>query len=599
MKKIKFIRKIITLIFLFTVSSCSNDWLEIENPNSITSGSFFSTDDDFVMAVNTLFGDTEGGFNELWYGGSEASNLRSDAIALAAVDFAQFAQYYSFNNDASNGISDDIWSDAYSTIFKANTILKQMDSYQFTDPDLAVSLNAQIHFFRGASFFRIAHAYGTGPIPLDPAETEDQFNVAAETAENLYAQAIQDLTIAKTNLPSEQEEVGRPTKGAATAFLGKLYLYRAGYLNDDSSYGLAASEFEEIITTGGYSLTENWLDNFVASTENNSESIYEAQYDVYSGSYNATQQRPGTASVPGISGEIVFKPSEWIFEEMSKELDNDSLYDVRLLRTLYFEGGLPLFGVNFADLGDGLVCASGGGGEDDSGGGLDCWEEDFTGEDSYWTSAIADLYPDARITEVMLNGCWDPVAESEYENVTVKLDRGCSVVFNHWEESIIGNGCEASNDGGSFSGWLRKYLSEDLACYPVNNVNNERIIRYADILLMYAEANFKAGGNISASIDAVNLIRERANLPASVDSNGNALDATNIMDEIEHQRVMEFVMEGTRYYDMIRWGVLKERLQAHGFPDGAATLDEEKHKYFPIPVGEVLYNELIDQNPLW
>ena len=50
---------------------------------------------------------------------------------------------------------------------------------------------------------------------------------------------------------------------------------------------------------------------------------------------------------------------------------------------------------------------------------------------------------------------------------------------------------------------------------------------------------------------------------------------------------------------MIRWGVLKERLQAHGFPDGAATLDEEKHKYFPIPVGEVLYNDLIDQNPLW
>ena len=118
-------------------------------------------------------------------------------------------------------------------------------------------------------------------------------------------------------------------------------------------------------------------------------------------------------------------------------------------------------GTLFADLGDGLVCASGGGGDDDSGGGLDCWEEDFTGDDSYWTSVVSDLYPDATITEVMLNGCWDPVAESEYENVTVTLDLGCSIVFNHWEESIIGNGCEASNDGGSFSGWLRKYLSEE------------------------------------------------------------------------------------------------------------------------------------------
>ena len=116
---------------------------------------------------------------------------------------------------------------------------------------------------------------------------------------------------------------------------------------------------------------------------------------------------------------------------------------------------------------------------------------------------------------------------------------------------------------------------------------------------MYAEANFMAGGNITESVNVVNLVRARANLLINVDANGNSLDATNIMDEIEHQRVMEFVMEGTRYYDMIRWGVLKERLQAHGFPDGAATLDEEKHKYFPIPVGEVLYNDLIDQNPLW
>ena len=62
-------------------------------------------------------------------------------------------------------------------------------------------------------------------------------------------------------------------------------------------------------------------------------------------------------------------------------------------------------------------------------------------------------------------------------------------------------------------------------------------------------------------------------------------------------RRIKYIKRLFNQYDMD--GVLKERLQAHGFPDGAATLDEEKHKYFPIPVGEVLYNELIDQNPLW
>ena len=40
-------------------------------------------------------------------------------------------------------------------------------------------------------------------------------------------------------------------------------------------------------------------------------------------------------------------------------------------------------------------------------------------------------------------------------------------------------------------------------------------------------------------------------------------------------------MEGTRYYDLIRWGTLVETLNAHGFPDGASNIDFEKHKYFP------------------
>ena len=135
----------------------------------------------------------------------------------------------------------------------------------------------------------------------------------------------------------------------------------------------------------------------------------------------------------------------------------------------------------------------------------------------------------------------------------------------------------------------------DLACHldgPA--VNNERILRYADVLLMYAEALVMSGGSMSDAADAVNQVRTRVNLAEMTFASNDEL-----MDEIEHQRVMEFVLEGTRYYDLIRWGKLKSTLASHGFPDGASNIDEAKHKYFPIPLGEVNSNELLDQNPLW
>lgn len=588
----KIAHKIIIVSVLLVFGSCSKDFLDLADPNAITSASFWSSPADVESAIVTLYPT----FNALWDGSPEPSNLRSDAVALAAPDFAQFNQYYTFVNTPVNGISDQFWFDAYTLVFRVNTILQEMDNIDFPDADQKAALQAEARFFRGAAYFRLAHQFGLVPIVLAPATSEEEFNNGnAASVEAVWDQAIDDLQAAKSGLPEDQELDGRVTKGAAMGFLGKLYLYRAGYLGDASFYSMATSEFKAVIDLGKYGLVENWLENFTASNENNEESLYEAQYDLFSGSYDVTQPRPGNASVPGISGEIISKPSEWIFEEMSKEMTVDGEMDVRLLNTLYFEGGLSLFGVEFADLGDGLVCASGGGDTGGGGDGIDCWEEDLTGDDGFWTTAIEELVPGAEITEVLLFGCWDPVAETEFENIGVRVDQGCRIIFNNWTEEVLGNGCEASNDGGSFPGWFRKYLPVDLACYldgPA--LNNERILRYADILLMYAEALAMSGGSLADATAAVNQVRERAKLAPM-----NFASEQELMSEVEHQRIMEFVMEGTRYYDLIRWGTLVETLRSHGFPDGASNINFEKHKYFPIPLGEVNANEALEQNPLW
>lgn len=523
MKSIKRICKTpITLTMFLIASACSDSFLDVQDPNNITSTTFWSSPEDVQLAINTLYAGEGNGLNSIWDGASEPSNLRGDDVVLTTADFANFNQFATFVNTPVNGVSDGIWDGSFNLIFGANTILKQIETENnipFDDETLRAIYIAETKFFRGAAYFRLAHTYGQVPIVLEPAETQDQFdNPKSATFEAVWDQAITDLQAAKDGLPDEQEDIGRVNKAVATAFLGQLYLYRAGYLNDDSFYSRAANEFKEIIDMGKYSLVENWVDNLLAATENNAESIYEAQYDIFTGSYAATQPRAFNGSLPGVAGEIVFRPSAWLFEEMSRERTQGGELDPRLLNTIYFQGGYTLFGVPFEELGDGLVCQSGG---------------SFT-----------------------LDGAGIPA---------------------------------------EFDGWFRKYLNVDLDCEnPDAAVNNERIMRYSDVLLMYAEALVMSGGDLAVAADAVNEIRARANLVAMTFANGDEL-----MAEIEHQRIMEFAFEGKRYYDLIRWGKLREALEAHGFESDASNIDEEKHKYFPIPLQEVNANALLEQNPLW
>lgn len=594
------------VLVLFSVYSCDEAKLDIADPNAITSGNFWSRPEDVQLALNTLYPT----FNGLMDGANTASNLRSDAIVLAATDFAPLAQYALFTNGADNGQSDDFWGSAYGLIFSANTILQEIENVPFSDESLKSQYIAEASFFRGAAYFRLAHLYGDAPIVTIPAVSASDFDRPKSSAQEVWDQAIADLIVARDGLPSVSEMTGRVNSWVATGFLGKAYLYRAGYLNEDSYFALAAAEFKKIIDSGSYGLIDNWVENFLGGTfENNLESLYEAQYDILGSEYGATQSRPFDSSAPGISAEIINKPSEWILNEMSRELDLDGELDVRLLNTLYWLDGLPLFGTPFSDLGNGIECGGGGGPS------VECSDfEDISGEDEWINSEIIPNLAQVGATppegeelvsvffsECLLNGTWVG------ENFRLTYSSGCTISYGYDDPTgsftAMGNTCvdvAASSDGGNLDGFFRKYVNVDLACEDANNAtNNERILRYADILLMYAEAVVMSNGDLQEAINAVNAVRERANLATGVDANGNTLDASNLMAEIEHQRVMEFVLEGQRYYDLIRWGRLKSTLEASGFPDAASNVDEMKHKYFPIPLDEINANALIEQNPLW
>ena len=119
------------------------------------------------------------------------------------------------------------------------------------------------------------------------------------------------------------------------------------------------------------------------------------------------------------------------------------------------------------------------------------------------------------------------------------------------------------------------------------------LIRYADVLLMYAEAQNEVSGPDASVYEAVNKIRARAGMPDFP----AGLSQDQMREEIRHERRIEFVMEGTRYYDLIRWRTAEtvipsvQELQNRVF-------DPSKNYLWPLPQSAIDSNpELIQQNP--
>lgn len=108
----------------------------------------------------------------------------------------------------------------------------------------------------------------------------------------------------------------------------------------------------------------------------------------------------------------------------------------------------------------------------------------------------------------------------------------------------------------------RKYLDFDTPDKPQSDFGfagfpsaiNWRIIRYADVLLMYAEAENEANGPSATVLDALNQVRSRANMPEYSSMSQDAM-----RDAIRNERVLELSLEGSQYYDLLRWGLVPER----------------------------------------
>lgn len=154
---------------------------------------------------------------------------------------------------------------------------------------------------------------------------------------------------------------------------------------------------------------------------------------------------------------------------------------------------------------------------------------------------------------------------------------------------------------------IKKYVLRDQKNQvAASSVNNPRILRYADVLLLKAEAILRSGGSKSEAIGLINQVRARARnmveggtVPADLD-NGEG-DENTIMEWIIDERFRELAFEEShRWFDLRRWhlaGIITLNSEFFDSDNANFNISIPKHLYFPIPLNELDRNPNMKQNP--
>ncbi|BDW93528.1 RagB/SusD family nutrient uptake outer membrane protein [Allomuricauda sp. XS_ASV26] len=175
----------------------------------------------------------------------------------------------------------------------------------------------------------------------------------------------------------------------------------------------------------------------------------------------------------------------------------------------------------------------------------------------YGTLYFKDDYYNDTETNAMQGFTWDVLVSDTYGSPDAKDG---SAYFRKWLPNYV---------------WDNGYIGINLT-----------LMRYADVLLMYAEA-LNETGSTALAIPIINEIREVHGLMPPT----TASTQEEVREQIIHERIMELTLESTRFFDLRRWGMLDQAMQAAGRSGFSAA----EHSYFPVPLSEIQANPMVGE----
>ncbi|MCR9253518.1 MAG: RagB/SusD family nutrient uptake outer membrane protein [bacterium] len=499
----KFIRNTIVVWLVGFVMSCSSEFYDIDPAGVSLNVNYYSDESEVFSAVVAIY-DPLGwhhNINSNWFSPTMFGEIRSDNAQAGGeapnTDQPDFQALDDFNNTPTNIVSQMIYLRNYTGINRANQLFDNLNIPDAESNQNIRSLLAEARFLRALYHFELAKYWG--PIPI-MTSTETGVPERSSISE-VYEFITSELALAATDLPDvyNSQFTGRATSGAANALLGKAYLYWGSILNDNSKFTDASNAFAQVFALGN-------------------QGVY-TLVDDYKALWGFGTGNNTTESVFEIQHTNLVG-SDWA------ENSNDLYYSRK-------EGNAFVKLVGIRGLCSGHPTLRDGWG---------------------WMYPSDELY-NFYLTE-------DSVRRDASIKTAAQIQSECTGVGQSFDD---GPGNQNYTDfQGYFQlkfAFFKAYDTPNGGDIQLSVDKNVPYIRYADVLLMYAESLVRQASPDNALAESlVNQVRARSNPSGFMDAatliatdpEGHSFD--NLLDVIYYERRVELALEGDRWGDLVRRG---------------------------------------------
>lgn len=578
----KYNHRIIASVICATLllTACSDNYLEYE-PEGVLSSENVATAENaesLVIAAYAGIANDEmiGPLTHQWvFGSVRSDDAYKGGGGRGDVDVVdKYEQYNLTIADMGDWMAPRTWTNFYKAISRANFALSVINDIPDSEYAQKTTRQAELRFLRAHSHFMLKLIFKKIPYITENL-TQEEIGQMSNDVDNdaLWNTIAEDFLFAYENLPQAQEQVGRADRNAAAAYLAKLRLFQAYEQNDQHQVtSINTGRLQEVIDYADKvigNLQPDFGENFLDGFDNGPESIWAAQFSINDGttvgrvSFVTGLNSPHGTGLYGCCG----------FHLASQNMVNSFKTDAN---------GLPLFDTfNDSDI--------------------------FTNIDANGTTPPdSGLSVDPRIDHTV----GIPGRPFKYRN-TVN-DSGDMVYNFSW-----------ARDPGVYGyfGNMKEQQAPDCSCYVkegpfVGTSKNVDFIRYADVLLWKAEALIQLN-RWDEALPLINQVRNRAAASTQRPIDAGATDIYAIspyssfpskdyaFKALMFERRLEFAMEGHRWYDLVRWGIAEETLNAYLAEEKTkrdflanAQFTAGRDEYYPIPQREIDFTGgLYVQNP--
>lgn len=560
--KLQNILKTVCLAGTLALLAACEDWLEIEPKDRFGDTTVWGSEENADMFLNDIYNQLPHLNNETQcldqysdnsYVGAEWMNARTTIYTAALSPSSWLAgpwDMWKWGRQDNNDAKGQ-----YERIRSCNLFISKVQESGFSDEYKKERL-AEARFLRAWFYHYLWMAYGGVPIITDVLDNNVNTDIfyPRETAQKTFEFIDTELDQIKNDLPARRSgaDLGRASKGAVLTLKGWVELFHASELrnpgHDVKRWENAASTLEDVIELGVFHLQPTILDLWTAATNNNSEVIFDFQM---------SKQNGGRRE--GLFGPVFVKgvQSSWGNMQPTQELVDDYC----------MANGLPV--TDPASLYDET--------------------NPYKGREKRFYQSI--LY-DGSI--------W------QGEEIITRVGVGSPNEIDTSSEDDV------TNTGY----YTRKTLDESVNgadnLQMSNGMANYIFFRYADVLLMYAEASLEAGDKPTA-IKYLDMVRTRGdNMPSIEATYPKGITENQLREVIRRDRRIELAFEDKRFWDILRWKICDGEKGVMNKPVGGMKIEDtngdgvweynyhevSKRTFVPRMYYQPIPQYVLDKNPV-